>query len=216
MTEDLLEASWYSGMAAILATAASGLGWPISLGLVMGSAACSSNVLARPSQNCFLLYRAFKMVGALRWPTRPLKPTEVGLPSVKARSGSWQEAQATVPSADRRESKNSFIPRAIFSGVGGLSAGISAMVCRSGTPSCWGERGWANGPGTGTGESGVGSAATAPGDAALFPGSAPGSILTPAQVDRGDCHRHPKFEVPSTLIWKGHCLWFPFCRSVGW
>ena len=41
------------------------------------------------------------MVGALRWPTRPLMPIEPGLPSVKARAGLWQVAQATVPSADK-------------------------------------------------------------------------------------------------------------------
>ncbi len=44
---------------------------------------------------------------------------------MNARSGLWQEAQATVPSADRRGSKKSFSPSAIFSGVCGLSAGIS-------------------------------------------------------------------------------------------
>src|SRR6266850_6478596 len=52
------------------------------------------------------------MVGALRWPIRPLIPTDVGLPSVNARAGSWQVLHATVPSADRRTSKNSFRPRA--------------------------------------------------------------------------------------------------------
>jgi hypothetical protein len=66
------------------------------------------------------------MVGALRWPTRPLIPIETGLPSVKARAGLWQVLQATVPSADNRPSKKSFMPRAIFSGVCGLSGGIAA------------------------------------------------------------------------------------------
>src|SRR5207247_912448 len=75
-----LKASWYSVMAAIRATAASRLGWPISTGLTIGSAACSSSVFTRPSQNCVLLESAFRMVGALRWPIRPLIPTEVGLP----------------------------------------------------------------------------------------------------------------------------------------
>ena len=37
------------------------------------------------------------MVGAVRCPTRPPMPTEVGTPSVKARARSWQVAQATVP-----------------------------------------------------------------------------------------------------------------------
>ena len=38
LAEYLLEGCWHSGMAAIVATAASRLGWPISLGLVMGNA----------------------------------------------------------------------------------------------------------------------------------------------------------------------------------
>jgi hypothetical protein len=74
----------YSGKAAIWATAASRLGCPISLGFVMGRAACSSRVFARPSQNCVALYRAFRIVGELRWPVRPSTPMETGLPSVNA------------------------------------------------------------------------------------------------------------------------------------
>src|SRR2546430_10025979 len=66
------------------------------------------------------------MVGALRWPIRALIPTEVGLPSVNARAGSWQVLHATVPSADRRPSKNNLWPRAIFSGVCALTGGIAA------------------------------------------------------------------------------------------
>src|SRR5713226_3467659 len=91
------------------------------------------------------------MVGALRWPTRPLIPIEAGLPSVKARAGSWQVLQATVPSADRRPSKNSFWPRAIFSGVCGLSGGIAARTAPSGKPICRGDLGWASAPAFGIG-----------------------------------------------------------------
>src|SRR5438874_5242015 len=98
-------ACWYSSTLAICATAASTFGCPISLGLTIGNPACSSSVLARPSQNCVLLYRAFRIVGALRWPTRPFMPTEVGFLSVKARSGLWQVLHETVLSADRRRSK---------------------------------------------------------------------------------------------------------------
>ncbi len=122
------------------------------------------------------------MVGALRWPTRPLKPTDVGLPSVNARSGLWQEAHATVRSTDRRGSKNSFSPRAILSGVCGLSAGISARVCRSGTPNCLRDRGWANKSGTGIGERLAGVAVAIPGDGALVSGPAATSIPTPARI----------------------------------
>jgi hypothetical protein len=39
---------------------------------------------------------------------------------VNARWGSWQVAQATVPSTDSLPSKKSFWPSAIFSGVCGL------------------------------------------------------------------------------------------------
>src|SRR6266849_891246 len=91
------------------------------------------------------------MVGALRWPTRPLIPIEAVLPSVKARAGSWQVLQATVPSADRRPSKNNLWPRAIFSGVGGLFGGIAARVALSGTPTFRRDFGRANGPALGMG-----------------------------------------------------------------
>ena len=53
----------------------------------------------------------------------PKTPTLMARPSVKARSGSWQPAQARVPSAERIGSKKSFRPRATFSGVMGLSSG---------------------------------------------------------------------------------------------
>src|SRR6266851_396940 len=147
----LRKACWYSGKAAIWAAAASRLGCPISLGLAMGSAACSSSVFTRPSQNCVLLWSAFRTVGELRWPTRPLTPIETGLPSVKARAGSWQILQATVPSIDRRPSKKSFRPRATFSRVCGLSAGTAARVASTGTPTCLRDLGSANGPAAGIG-----------------------------------------------------------------
>ena len=86
------------------------------------------------------------MVGAFLWPMLPPMPTEVGLPSVNVRSGSWQLAQATVPSTDKRPSKKSFLPSAIFSGVCGLSGGIAACVCSTGKPTCRGDLGWADGP----------------------------------------------------------------------
>src|SRR6266849_7816571 len=74
------------------------------------------------------------MVGEFRWPTRPSMPIETGRPSVKARAGSWQVAHATVPSADNRPSKNSFWPSSIFSGVRGLSGGVTAWVSCPGRP----------------------------------------------------------------------------------
>src|SRR6266481_5427170 len=98
------------------------------------------------------------MVGALRWPRRPLIPIEVGFPSVKARAGSWQVLQATLPSADRRPSKNSRWPSAIFSGVCGLSGGIAAGVAPAEAPTCRRDLGRASGPASGIG--GVSSVAS--------------------------------------------------------
>jgi hypothetical protein len=57
------------------------------------------------------------MVGALRWPTRPLTPTEVAFLSVKAFSGSWHVLHETVPSADRRQSKKSLAQRDFLGGL---------------------------------------------------------------------------------------------------
>src|SRR6516164_7542072 len=78
-------------------------------------------------------------------------PIETGQPSVKARAGSWQVAQATVPSADKRPSKNSFWPRAIFSGVCGLSCGITFCVGSNGRPTWLRDLGLAWGPALGIG-----------------------------------------------------------------
>src|SRR5712691_5913616 len=76
---------------------------------------------------------------------------EVGLPSVNARCGSWQVAQATVPSTDSLPSKKSFWPSAIFSAVCGLSGGMAASVSATGKPTCLMDRGSASGPGLGMG-----------------------------------------------------------------
>src|SRR5258705_3908565 len=91
------------------------------------------------------------MVGALRWPIRPLIPTEVGLPSVNARAGSWQVLHATVPSADSRPSKNNFWPRAIFPVVCGLSRGIADRVASSEAPTWLSALGPASGLASGMG-----------------------------------------------------------------
>jgi hypothetical protein len=61
-------------------------------------------------------------------------PTDTGLPSVKARAGSWQVAQATVPSPDSRLSKNSFSPNATAAGVSGLAGGMTDAVSAAGKP----------------------------------------------------------------------------------
>jgi hypothetical protein len=61
------------------------------------------------------------IVGAFRRPRRPKTPGDIASGFVKARAGSWHEAQAIVPSRDRRVSLNSCRPSAIFSGVIGLS-----------------------------------------------------------------------------------------------
>jgi hypothetical protein len=61
-------------------------------------------------------------------------PSEVGLPSVNARSGSWHVAQATVPSPESRLSKNNFSPSATVAGVSGLAGGITDAVSAEGKP----------------------------------------------------------------------------------
>src|SRR5580658_146248 len=76
---------------------------------------------------------------------------ETTLPSEKARAGSWHVLQETVPSTDKRPSKKSFSPRAIFSAVCGLSAGAAARVAPTGTPNCSRDLGSASGPAGGIG-----------------------------------------------------------------
>jgi hypothetical protein len=61
-------------------------------------------------------------------------PTDVGLPSVKARAGLWQVAQATVPSAENRASKNSFCPNATLAGMRELGGEITHLVNTPGKP----------------------------------------------------------------------------------
>ena len=74
------------------------------------------------------------MVGALRWPTRPWIPIDAGLPSVKARAGSWHVAQVTVPSPESRLSKNSFSPNETVAGVSGLPGGMTDAFSPEGKP----------------------------------------------------------------------------------
>jgi hypothetical protein len=137
------------------------------------------------------------MVEALRWPTRPLTPIEVGLPSVKARAGSWQVLHATVPSADRRPSKKSFSPRAIFSGVCGLSGGIASRVASAGRPTCWSDFGWANGPASGMGR-GLGVAGRA---ASSDRAGLPAPLQTEkTQCTCGYCHQEPNTQSPSLAV----------------
>src|SRR5438132_4667236 len=78
-------------------------------------------------------------------------PIEAGRPSVNARAGSWQVAHATLLSADNLPSKNNFWPRAIFSGVCGLSAGVTDRVSSIGSPTCCRELRLARGPALGSG-----------------------------------------------------------------
>ena len=137
----------YVGSSAIAAIAACSFGCAISIGLRMGNFACASRLGARPSRNRLCIRKAFIVVGALRLPRAPPTPSDTGRWSVKPRVTSWQVAQATVPSLDKRVSKYSFLPSATRSGFMGLSAGITTcrQMCRS-TPgggwvtSCAGSR----------------------------------------------------------------------------
>jgi hypothetical protein len=61
-------------------------------------------------------------------------PMEVGLPSVKARAGLWQVAQATVPLAESRASKNSFCPNAALAGMRELGGEMTHFVKTVGKP----------------------------------------------------------------------------------
>ena len=59
---------------------------------------------------------------------------DVGLPSVKARAGLWQVAQATVPLAESRASRNSFCPNAALAGVRELDGEMTHFVKTVGKP----------------------------------------------------------------------------------
>src|SRR3989454_11882884 len=98
-------------------------------------------------------------------------PTDVGLPSVKARAGSWHVAQATVPSPESRLSKNSFSPSATMAGGSGLTGGVTDAVSAAGKSTCSCDRGCAKGPAFGSG--GARSGASAGG------GAQPPASLTP-------------------------------------
>ena len=80
-------------------------GWPISIGLMIGSFACSSSVARAAVPELRREERAFIVVGALRWPSLSPMPSDVARRSVKPRLTSWQVAQATVPSFESRGSK---------------------------------------------------------------------------------------------------------------
>jgi len=87
------------------------IGMPHLDGLRIGSFACSSRVGARPSQNMLWNKAAFKVVGELRRPRWSPMPSETLRRSVNPRLTSWQVAQETVPSCDRRVSKYNLRPQ---------------------------------------------------------------------------------------------------------
>jgi hypothetical protein len=59
---------------------------------------------------------------------------DVGLPSVKARTGLWHVAQATVPLAESRPSKNSFCPNAALASMRELGGEMTHLVKTAGKP----------------------------------------------------------------------------------
>src|SRR5436190_10396559 len=63
------------------------------------------------------------IVGALRFPFCFRMPVDTAAPSVYANCGSWQEAQDTVSSAERRFSKYKYRPSSAFACEYGLFAG---------------------------------------------------------------------------------------------
>jgi hypothetical protein len=70
----------------------------------------------------------FNKVGAFRSAKLPQIPCANGFLSVNANSGLWQLAHETLPSFERRVSKNKARPRAILSSVVGLSAGKGTLA----------------------------------------------------------------------------------------
>src|SRR6056297_1207910 len=103
----------------------------ISTPACTGPLACSAKSAARPSQNCASLNTAFRTVGELRGPFCQPWPIEVGMLSSPPVARLWHELHENTPEADIRGSKNSALPRSIFSGVITLSF-IAGMVEGSG------------------------------------------------------------------------------------
>src|SRR5258706_14265779 len=78
-------------------------------------------------------------------------PMDVVLPSVKARAGLWQVAQATVPLAERRASKKSFCPNAALAGMREFGGEMTHLGKTPGKAARIYERGSTHGPTTGLG-----------------------------------------------------------------
>ena len=100
----------------------------ISWGSAIGMPTCSSSEEARPSQKKCLPQARFHSDGVLRRSGAPESASARRRPSVNARSGLWQLAQARSPPPESRASANSRAPSAIFSGLSGLSGGEGGGV----------------------------------------------------------------------------------------
>ena len=101
---------------------------PISTGLTIGPPACSVRSAARPSQNCAVLYVAFRTVGELRPPFCQRWPSETGARSTPPVPRLWQVLQLMLCPSDRRGSKNNALPSstAAGSGAGSGDCGIGS------------------------------------------------------------------------------------------
>src|SRR6056297_742868 len=117
--------STYCGMEFRVAMTLSGV-FAISTPAWTGPLACAARSGARPSQNCASLNTEFRTVGELRGPFCQPCPMDVGMLSSPPVARLWHELHEKTPDADMRGSKNSALPRSIFSGVIGLllTAGV--------------------------------------------------------------------------------------------
>ena len=104
---------------------------PISRRFSIGPLACASRLGARPSQKKVRPQARFHSDGVRRGRGSPSWPSLRATPSEKDRAGSWQVAQAMVPSPDSRVSVNSARPRSTFCGVTGLPGGAGIAAGRA-------------------------------------------------------------------------------------
>lgn len=108
---------------------------PCSSAVVSGSNINVSNEALRPSQKNSRAEARPHRLGTFLVPVRSNTPRETGLPSVKAASGGWQVAQATLPSALKDVSMKRAAPREAQAFSSGGDGCGSAPLSKDGTSS---------------------------------------------------------------------------------
>ena len=114
--------SWYRGSRRTLCAARVGSKF-ISRGWRSGNAACSSKVLARPSEKSRRCQPTLSRLGVLRGNSDSCRPQARLRPSMNSSSGLWQVPQLRRPLPESISSKKSISPSRTFSTDGGLSGG---------------------------------------------------------------------------------------------